>query len=176
MSMYLIETKTLASDTTGISFTSIPATYTDLMFKGSLRTSGGSGVHYIRFNNNSTSNYNTRILAARGSTGYSEFITGSSFLTPAGNATIGGSLTYSGTYTDTYSNFEFYIPGYLATDLFKSFQHTVSVANNNSIWDVHTLGGQWGVADSINRVDFINFGSEQFVAKSSISLYGIKNS
>lgn len=172
----LIETKTLTSDTAGISFTSIPSSYTDLVFIGSLRASGGSGVHYMRFNNNSTSNYTSRILAARGSTGYSQFITGSSFIQPAGDATIGGSLAYNGTYTDTYSVFEFYIPGYTSTDLFKSFQHLASIANNNAIWDVQIVGGQLAVANPIDRVDFINFGSEVFVAKSSVSLYGIKQS
>jgi hypothetical protein len=173
----LIETKTLTSDVSGVSFTSIPSTYDDLVFVGSLRITGGSGVHYMRFNNITTNDYTTRILAGRGSTGYSEYAEGTNYIKPAGSATIGGSVAYNGTYTDTYSNFEFYIPGYTRTDLFKSFHHVASIANNNAIWDVQMVGGVLNNSSVVDRVDFINFsGGESFVSKSSISLYGIKNS
>jgi hypothetical protein len=66
----LIEAKTLGSSTTTVSFTSIPSTYTDLVFLVSARTTRANVADntLIGFNS-STANFSSRILIGQGGSG-----------------------------------------------------------------------------------------------------------
>ena len=62
-----IETKTLASNTTTVTFSSIPSTYTDLVlvFQAASNNSNGTAVR-MRFNGSSASEYSTTFVDGTG--------------------------------------------------------------------------------------------------------------
>jgi hypothetical protein len=62
-----IESKTLGSSASSVTFTSIPSTYTDLVLIVNGGTSSGSNSLYMRFNNDSTSIYSTTYMYGNGS-------------------------------------------------------------------------------------------------------------
>ena len=62
-----IEAKTIGSSTASVSFTSIPATYTDLVLISLFKNTGGAGNLKIQFNGDTSTNYSFRYLYGTGS-------------------------------------------------------------------------------------------------------------
>jgi hypothetical protein len=169
----LIETKTLASSTAVVTFSTIPSTYTDLLVKGSTRQSGNSEGSQlgIRFNGSSASEYSRVLLFGFGN----------------GVQTAGGSSeTYartafaqSSTYTaNNFGNFEICIANYTSS-LFKSF--TSDAVNETSatsyVYSLALYAGLWSNTATITSLSLSDYpGSTDFAANSTFYLYGIKNS
>jgi hypothetical protein len=167
----------IASTTVGsggassIDFTSIPATYTDLVVKVSLRAANAAA-------------YNSANLTFNGSaTGYSE-------INLYGNSTGAVSLSNSGTFIDyiwsdaanattsTFGNTEIYIPNY-AGSTNKSVSFDITTENNAGTTNSSFAGvmaGLWSNTAAINRVTITAGSSSTFVQHSTAYLYGIKNS
>ena len=61
----LIDSQLLSSTSTNITFTSIPQSYADLVLVCESSASTGSVYHYIRFNNDTGSNYKRVYMQAR---------------------------------------------------------------------------------------------------------------
>lgn len=151
-----------------IDFTSIPATFTDLVVKCSLRGNGGATIRSVqmRFNNSSSAIYNQIIIDGNGSSASS-----ASFA----NDTIfywGGWANDTNSTANTFSNYEFYIPNY-AGSANKSVSIDAVAENNATTAYARLASGLWASTAAITQVNII--GETSFLQYSTAYLYGVKN-
>lgn len=163
--MIQIATQTLGSTTTAVTFSSIPSTYTDLMFLvngRSARTNdvGGSDGK-LEFNGVTTS-YSSRMLLQQGGafSGTSSTIF---YFTNSNNATA-----------STYSNLRVYVPNYLSSN-YKTVGLESVDENNGSTAYFSTTAGLWSNTAAITSATFTD-NNGGFLSGSTFYLYGIKNS
>jgi hypothetical protein len=147
-----------------IDFTSIPATYTDLIVKLSTRsnyaTNGDSAI--MRFNG-STTGYNTKRLQGDGASAYSANATEIFFATPAANDS-----------SNIFSVANVYITGYTTSNA-KAITFDSNSENNGTTAYIRLGAAAWTGTGTISSISiYPNNGS--WVQYSSASLYGIKNS
>jgi hypothetical protein len=157
-----------AGGTSGMDFTSIPSTYTDLCLFVSVRT-GYSALYQdvpIYFNNNG-SGYTLRRLYSDGSTVASNTTTG-------GGSTVAGALGNSATSTsNTFSNCVVYISNYAGSNS-KSYSID-NVTENNSTANFQDLqAGLWANSSAINQIAVSGAG-QTILQYSTATLYGVKN-
>jgi len=156
-----------SSGTANITFTSIPATYTDLLIKMSVRCSASSPTRvYVRFNGASTdANLTTIRLFGEATSPGSDSISAGQ---PAWAS--GTSIT-----ANVFNNAEFYIPNYLSSNS-KSFSADTVQENNSSIQAYLGLfAGLWSSSSAINQINLLMQDSSNFVQYSTAYLYGISN-
>ena len=155
-----------------IDFQNIPATYTDLVVKLSLRGDLASTVTYalIEFNN-SSANLSSRLLAGEGSGApYSA--------TYASNIwTIGTGSTAT---SSTFANAEVYITNYAGSDN-KSVSIDSVTENNATAAQAYLFAGLWSNSTAINRItiyaadgSFVK--NKNWVQYSTATLYGVASS
>jgi hypothetical protein len=163
--------KLIASSTVGsggaanIEFTSIPATYTDLLVKISTRSSAATTLVAINLSlNSSTSNFSSRIITADGSTI-------DSYTNQARRVAVipAASLTAS-----TFSNDEIYLPNYTTSNN-KSYSADSVAENNGTTFAASLVAGLWSDSAVISSITLTPT-SGSFVQYSTAYLYGIKNS
>jgi len=149
-----------------IEFTSIPATYTDLVVKTSVRGTTG-GTVYIRFNSDSGNNYSNRGLYGTGATVISFSQSSISYV-------HGGESNTNSDTSNTFDNRETYIPNYTSSN--NKSVSTDSVTENNAT-SVYTmlLAGLWSNSSAISTIT-LSLSSGNFVQYSTATLYGIKSS
>jgi hypothetical protein len=164
--MSLISTITVGSGgATGIDFTSIPQTFTDLLLVTSLRSAFGSAYQDvpIYFNNNG-SGYSMKKLFGNGSS--------SGTGTTSGSGAIAAVLCNAATSTsNSFSNCSIYISNYTGST--NKFYSIDSVYENNgatAFQEIQT--GLWSNTSAINQIAVSGAG-QTFVQYSTVSLYGI---
>lgn len=167
----LIASNILSTATSTITFSSIPATYTDLVVRFSARNTASSDytVPIVRLNNLATSIYSWSLASNNN---------GSSFAyTQANNSSLGAeSYVPSVNVTaNTFGSYEIYIPSYTSSTNKPSSAFAVVENNSTTVFDLQTRAQLFSSTGAINRVD-ISTPSSNFVAGSSFFLYGIKNS
>ena len=159
--MQLIETKTLGTAGSSISFADIPQTFTDLLVVFSLRgdQNANNGFTNIGFNS-STSNFSTRFLQGDGSG------------VASSTGTRGIAYLSNAFYTsNTFDSTNVYIPNYTgATN--KSFSAESVVENNATLGWQFMVAGLWSNTAAITSIQ-ITPNTGNFIAGSTISLYGI---
>ena len=169
MATYTLINKTvLASATETVTFSSIPATYTDLLLKASIRMNSGTvtATFGLRFNNVSTgSEYSTTGTYYDGTSGTTFSYANDNFVR---NQVQGGG---SGATTGAFSFHEFYIANY-AGSLNKQIEGNNAI-ENNGVAHLGQIEGQWRNT-AINSVSFFGNGNN-FGADSSFYIYGISN-
>jgi len=162
----LIEAKTLSSDTASISFTSIPATFTDLLVFISSRTNAGitSDEARITFNNN-TSSYSWKMLYSSGS--------GAFGANDASDPEIPGiQMPGNNATASTFSVNSIYIPGYASSN-YKSVSIDSTQEDNVTTAYIKMVTGLWSNTAAITSIQV--FGATgSFVPYSTFYLYGIK--
>jgi hypothetical protein len=148
-----------------IEFTSIPATYTDLVVKTSLRnTSNASTFTKLTFNG-STSSLSYRYLLGNGSAASS------------GNAST--TFIYAGDHdgtnetANTFANTEIYIPNYAGSGN-KSVSVDSVTENNATAATAMLTAGLWANSAAITQVT-LTPGANNFAQYSTAYLYGISN-
>jgi len=153
-----------------IDFTSIPATYTDLVIKASLRSSEASGnvwdAALLRFNGSATS-YSDRTLAGDGATAFS-------FANAFANYIFIGDVNNGMTTSNTFSSLEITIPNYSSSN-FKSVSIDSVEENNATTAQSDLTAGLWSNTSAITSV-VLSLSIGNFVQYSNAYLYGIKNS
>ena len=160
----LISTVTVgAGGAANIEFTSIPATYTDLLIRISARSTAAVTLLGCDISlNSSTSNFVSRLVTADGSTmdSYSNQARRIAVI-PGANATA-----------STFSNDEIYIPNYAGS---KHKQYGgISVVVNLGTTFAHTyMAGRWADTSAITSIT-LTPGSGNFAQYSTAYLYGIK--
>jgi hypothetical protein len=157
----------IASSTVGsggaasIDFTSIPATYTDLCLKMSIRTDKATlGDVWLLKLNTSSANFTALWIEGNGASASS----GSSILY---GALVGSSATAS-----TFNNTEIYFPNY-AGSTNKSFSVDSVTENNATTAYADLAAGLWSQTAAITGIN-ISITSNNLVQYSTAYLYGIK--
>lgn len=163
MTMTLINTITLGSSASTIDFSSIPATYTDLLLLVSPRSATGGNAMTLRFNN-SSSGYSDKRLS---STGASITAT-SNYLT---DQLICGYASSSAETSFTYGSNSIYIPNY-AGSATKSvtIEGTYEKDGNGNYMSIIT--GAWSNTAAISSITLYIY-SGTFDSNTTASLYGI---
>jgi hypothetical protein len=161
----LIAKSTLGSSASNIEFTSIPATYTDLLILCSLRTdrANATDVVKLRFNGAANdTNLSSRIMYGTGSSATSEsYSYAYVFLTCGANATA-----------DTFGNSALYIPNY-AGSTNKSISSESASENNASTGYNFAGASLWSDTAAITSIKLFPGIGTNFATNSSAFLYGI---
>ena len=165
----------IASSTVGaggasnIEFTSISASYTNLLVKVSVRGDSGGTDIKIQFNGSTSSVYSYKRVYG---TGNAVNTTGTTTTNLINNMVAQSSYTAS-----TFGNGEIYIPNYTSSNA-KSVSID-GVTENNSTGSFQTLtAGLWNPVTqaAITSIRLEIDGGANFVQYSTAYLYGIKNS
>jgi hypothetical protein len=147
-----------------ISFSSIPATYTDLLLKVSARTDQASVTSEINVTfNGSTSSISLRGLYGNGSAAGSQTLTRHPILGTGSTAT-----------TSTFGNSEIYIPNYAGSNNKSSSSDAVAESNTTTVFS-YLNAALWSNTAAITSVT-LTPDSGNFAQYSTATLYGIKNS
>jgi hypothetical protein len=151
-----------------IAFSSIPATYTDLIVKVSGRSTSSSGDISVTFNGSGGTAYSSRLIYGSGSSAASANSTGAAFATWGA-----GAINRSTTTSNTFANTDIYIPNYAGSNN-KSIS-TDSVEENNATEAYSQLAASlWANTAAITSITLTPSGSGNFVQYSTATLYGIK--
>lgn len=168
-----IATVTVGSGGTSyIEFTSIPATYTDLLVKTSLRSNRADGTVIdavgLRFNGNSSTSYDMRRLTGTGAAASTGSGSGDTSLfldnPPSSSATA-----------STFGNSEYYIPNYAGSNN-KSVSADAVSENNGTTAYARLTAGLWSNTSAITSIRLTPDTGTLWVQYSTATLYGIKNS
>jgi hypothetical protein len=150
---------TLGSSASSVTFSSIPATFRDLVLACSAQASSGAGVK-IRVNGLTTAIYNSVVMFGDGTSAVS-------YLPSNGATTLG--LEALG--TSTASPLIVQLMDYSATDKHKTFLVRQSIPNGAN--GVSALAGRAGTTDAITSLQFLFENSTTYSAGSTFALYGI---
>jgi hypothetical protein len=166
MSMTLIAHQELGSTQASITFSSIPATFTDLLVVGSLRTTRSDGFQSqigILLNGVGTS-MSGRNLAGSGSS-VSSFTRSTPFV-------IIGSAPAATFTSNTFGSFSLYLPNYTSSAN-KSFSSDTVTENNATASEQAIVSGLFSSSAAISSISFTDLNGHNYVQNSSVSLYGI---
>ena len=166
----LINSNVLSSSAASVTFSSIPATYTDLVLRFSVRHDGALTASNMKLylNNDTGSSYSDTRLYGNGATATSD---------RASTGTYGfaytGFINGASSTSNTFTNGEFYIPSY--TSSAKKPYSTFNAVENNATTGYNWVSAQlFQGATAINEID-LDSGGYNFVSGSSFYLYGISN-
>lgn len=162
-----IASTTLGSTQSVVTFSGIPSTYTDLVLRMSVASTGViDGI--FRFNGSSATNYSRTYLQGTGST--------SSSSRSANSTNIGLQDLYrnNGSTSNTFSSSEIYISSYTLSQN-KQISAVLADESNNTTADMTLIAGLFRDTTAISSFS-ISPNSGNFSAGSSFYLYGIKNS
>jgi hypothetical protein len=169
----LISSVTVGSGgASSIDFTSIPATYTDLLVKFSTRSVNVSGNYdqlSVQFNGSTASNYSARLLYGLG--------TGTPGSVSSGTV---GSMIYTGYSTtanataSTFANAEIYIPNYTSSNA-KSVSVDFVSENNATDAIAGLNAGLWSLTNAVTSIKLATVSTFNFAQYSTAYLYGISN-
>jgi hypothetical protein len=151
-----IQTQTLGSATTTITFNSVPQTYTDLIIIVNGTTSGGNGSLNISFNGTGGTAYSDTNLFGDGSS------TGS--LRRTSRANITDAILYN-----TPSMIIYNIMNYSNTTTYKTVLIRAGVAQS----EIGTTVGLWRSTDAISSISLVH--TQNMTAGTTATLYGIAN-
>ena len=161
----LIASNTVSTAVASVTFSSIAATYTDLLVKTSSRQSDNNNLLYITFNGSSSS-YTNRRLYGDGATASSD-TGGTAFFNPT--ATVSNSNT-----AHTFGTLDMYIPNYTSAN-YKSVSIDSATENNATTAYAMLDAGLWSNTAAITSITFTAVAAN-LVQYSTFYLYGIKNS
>ena len=150
-----------------VTFSSIPATYTDLIVKASTRstdTSANFTAIGMQLNGNESS-ASWKLLYGNGSGAYS----GSN----SGYADTGFSSS-ANTTTNTFANMEIYLPNYTSSN-YKSWSVDSTTENNATEAIASMRAGLWSNTAAITSIA-LSSRAGNFIQYSTFYLYGISNS
>ena len=145
-------------------FTSIPATYTDLVLLTSTRATTNNAGMTLEFNGSATSR-TIRSLYGDGTNPASY----------SGTVALGGLVNYTSYTSNTFSNNMLYIPNY-AGSTNKSSSMDGVLENNATATYTFLSANLWSNTSAITSIKLAVETSGDFVQYSTATLYGIKNS
>lgn len=160
-----------AGGTANITFSSIPATYTDLCVLVSARSAYTTTAYdhiKIEFNGSGGTAYSTKMVYGTGSSALSA--------NTSGDPTISWSyISNDSATTSTFGNVQIYIPNYAGSNN-KSISSD-SVSENNATSAIAALtAGLWANTAAITSIKLTTASASNFMQYSNAYLYGIKNS
>jgi hypothetical protein len=169
----LISAQTLASPAASVTFSAIPATYTDLVLRVSARSDDAAVTR-------------TLTVAVNGSTALTSFtyINGvsttasSSYAVFNDNVQLTGALDADNATSSTFNNAEIYIPNYTSTGSKPMSGIGVAETNSATTAQITAVAGLYRTTTAVSSITISlnTFATNFFKATSSFYLYGIKNS
>lgn len=173
--MQLIQTQTLGSTQASVTFSSIPATFTDLYLVFSGRGSGNVGNTTLLYRlNDSQTGYSGRSLLGTGSSASSGTLSILDAPVAGGNwgrASFVGVNAGTDTTSNTFSVSSFYLPNYRSS-VAKSLSFESVTENNGTTAYQDIVALSWTGTDAVTSFSLAAYQSS-FVSGSSFSLYGI---
>lgn len=164
-SRFLISSQTLTSSAASVTFSSIPATYTDLVIRWSIRMDAGFNQVSVH-PNNATTNLSITYLEGNGAAASSGSSTADLWVRGANPSTYTAS---------TFSSAEVYIPSYTVSQNKPMFLFGLN-ENNATTALISATAGLWSSTTAITSLVLANPQGGNFVSGSSFYLYGIKSS
>jgi len=162
----LISSNVLSSSAASVTFSSIAATYTDLILRCSTRTDAAATQSAIKiFFNNSSGDTSATYMEGNGATVISGF--------PSAPVLVFRASAATGT-ASTFGNAEIYIPSYTNTTAKKPFSSFGVQENNTTTAYIDVVAGLNNTNSAISQID-IDGNGNNFVSGSSFYLYGISN-
>jgi len=161
----LISSNVLASSAASVTFSAIPATYTDLVVRLSVR-GDNTGLILEMTLNSATSTYSNTLLLGNGATASSTRNTGQAYLRA-------GYVNPSGSTASTFSSGEIYIPNYTSTTN-KPMSSLGITENNATTAYIANYANLWQTSSAITSIS-LQVTGQNFVSGSSFYLYGISN-
>jgi hypothetical protein len=160
-----IATTTLASAAASYTFSSIPATYTDLvLIAGNLVATTGNPNVNLQFNGDTGSNYSATILEGTGSSAQAARKTSVTQIVEGNNVSLGGTNPSTIIYNVmNYSNTTTY-----KTALLRNSELSTTYPGTGA------TVGLWRNTAAITSVS-LTIGSSTFAAGATFTLYGIKS-
>lgn len=153
----LIASATGTGSSGTLSFTSIPATYTDLILVLNGSLSAGNNV-YMRMNNISSASYSQTVISGDGTSAASY------------RTTAVTSFPYMG-YTDaTISNMIMHFMDYSNTTTYKTVLHRRNLSSSQVSANV----GLWIQTSAINQIDVYSASGATWTTSTTAKLYGIQ--
>jgi hypothetical protein len=165
----LIESQVLGSSAASVTFSAIPATYTDLVLRYSARNDGTTTILGVQFNGDTATNYSTTILRGSGSAASSL-----SYNTTRTQLFEQDGIEPSTMTANTFNSGEIYIPSYLASQNKPMSTFTVTEDNSSTAY-MSAIANLWRNTAAITSINLYS-NSGNLVSGSSFYLYGIKNS
>jgi hypothetical protein len=156
-----IQTQTLSSAQSSITFTSIPNTYTDLVMICALKSSGVT-YNSITFNNDTGTNYSRIGLSGNGSSMAADSRSSRNFFEPElGGAEINNDNNYVG---------RIQVMNYSNSTTYK----TTIARTNDASSGVDAVIGTWRSTSPITTITFTTSNAATYSVGSVITIYGIK--
>ena len=165
---FLISSQTLASSAATVTFSSIPATYTDLVLRVSVRSDNSSTNSkdlMVTLNNDTASNYSRTSLDANASAVSTTRQTTTRILTP-------DIVTTALNTANTFGVTDIYIPLYGVSQNKQVSVFGAKEQNDNLYAYINSGAGLWRNTATITSVE-IFLSSANFVSGSTFYLYGI---
>jgi len=164
----LISSTTVATATASVTFSSIPATYTDLVLRCSNRTaSGGVETLNLQINGSTATNYSSTNVRSNGSAALSSRTTSDTSATMYTSA-------WSSITANVFSSGEIYIPNYTVAQ--NRQIETFGVQENGAVAAFNTASASlYRNTTAITSLTLIYTGGNDHLAGSSFKLYGISN-
>ena len=161
-----LATITLTVTDSEIVFSSIPATYRDLIVVCNARTNRSAADEPIRlrFNNDATTGNYSRVSMSGSGSG-----SGSSYTDSPGEIIIDSAATAASTGSGIFGILNVQIMDYSATDKHKSVLTTSGIASV----EVRRQAGRWASTTAVNSITLIPYFANSFVSGSTFSLYGV---
>ena len=150
-----------------INLTSIPATYTDLCLKVSMRTNRADTADPVLITfNGSSSGYRENRFWADGSA-----------VSAYSSTQIEGQYANStNSSSNNFASLDMYIANYANTSQYKSFNYGCAVQQTANPMYTVILNGIWSNTAAINQITLDPIYGANFVQYTTATLYGIKNS
>lgn len=160
-----IASQTLGSTVNSATFSNIPGTYTDLVLRMALKSSGAATITgpTLRVNSDSGSNYSFTVLSGNGSSASSNRVGG----------TNGDRLRFGEVIeTDNFSPCVVHFFSYANTNVYK----TLLCESAAPSLSVGRIVGLWRSTSAITSITVYSTdnGADDLVSGSTLSLYGIK--
>lgn len=162
----LISSNTLSSSAASVTFSSIPSTYTDLVLRGSIRSTTAIDGQ-LTFNGTGGTVYSRTYLRGDGSTA------GSARNSSTSQVTLDDIYRNGSSTTNTFASFEIYMPSYLASQN-KPISYDGADETNGTSAYRYAIAGLFRDTTAISSLT-LTF-TTAAVSGSSFYLYGIKNS
>ena len=160
-----IASTTLGSNAATVTFDSIPGTYTDLVVVAMLKRDSGGETVYVRFNNDTGSNYSSTSLYGTG-TGRGS----------GRGSNLSNGIRFGVSGPNEFAPHVLHVMSYSNTNVFKTALSSYAVAS--PVTGYQAVGrevGLWRSASAVTRLDVREIGAGRtFVTGSTFSLYGIQ--
>jgi hypothetical protein len=168
----LIESKVLGSTASSVTFSAIPATYTDLVLKISARCGELQPEESVnlRFNGSTVANYSLTRLRGNGASLVSSRSVDDNSVTL--DRVINGNTSTA----NTFNSLEIYIPSYTASTYKPVSSYSATENNSATSAYLNITAGLWRNTSAITSIFMYPNSGNGFLATSSFYLYGISNS